>query len=66
MITGTVKWFSNEKGFGFVEANGKDYFLHFKEINGTGYKSVAAGEQVEFQPETSAKGLCATKVSVIG
>ena len=64
MINGIVKWFSDEKGFGFVEAGGKDYFLHFKEIQKDGYKSVKQGDKVTFEPATSPKGLVAKSVMV--
>lgn len=62
MINGIVKWFSDEKGFGFVEAGGKDYFLHFKEIQADGFKSVKQGDKVSFEPETSPKGPVAKSV----
>ena len=64
MINGIVKWFSDEKGYGFIEAYGKDYFLHFKEINQEGYKSVRPGDKVCFEPDTSPKGLIAKSVMV--
>ena len=64
MITGKVKWFSDEKGFGFVEANGKDYFLHFKEIQTEGFKSVKQGDKVSFEPSQSPKGPVALSVSI--
>lgn len=64
MINGIVKWFSDEKGFGFVEAGGKDYFLHFKEIQKDGFKSVKQGDKVVFEPATSPKGLVAKSVMI--
>lgn len=62
MNTGTVKWFNDTKGFGFIEAGGKDYFVHYKEIEGNGFKSLAAGENVSFTAEPSPKGLVARSV----
>jgi len=64
MINGIVKWFSDEKGFGFVEASGKDYFLHFKQIQAEGFKSVKQGDKVCFEPETSPKGPVAKSVMI--
>lgn len=62
MLVGKVKWFNNEKGFGFVMANGTDYFVHFKEIQKDGYKSLKEGEAVQFVPDTSPKGMIARNV----
>ncbi len=62
MIKGMVKWFSDAKGYGFVEANGKDYFLHFKEIKMDGYKTLKQGDRVRFVEDSSAKGPVAREV----
>ncbi|OIO91167.1 MAG: hypothetical protein AUK03_11740 [Anaerolineae bacterium CG2_30_64_16] len=60
---GTVKWFSNQKGYGFIaRENGEDVFVHFSSIGGEGYKSLAEGEQVEFVVESGAKGPAAVDV----
>jgi CspA family cold shock protein len=58
MATGTVKWFNNEKGYGFItpEDGGKDFFVHHSAIAGEGYKSLAEGAKVEFEPAEGAKG----------
>jgi CspA family cold shock protein len=56
MIHGVVKWFNDAKGFGFVEAEGKDYFIHFKEIQNEGFKTLKEGEKVSFEPTLSPKG----------
>lgn len=56
MMNGVVKWFNDQKGFGFISANGKDYFIHFKEINMDGYKSIKEGERVSFEPAQSPRG----------
>ncbi len=53
MHTGTVKWFNEAKGFGFIsdEAGGKDIFVHFSAIEGTGFKTLAEGQKVQFDVE---------------
>ena len=57
MATGTVKWFNNKKGYGFInEENGRDIFVHFSSIEMEGYKSLNEGEQVTFDIEESARG----------
>ncbi|MHB1948219.1 MAG: cold-shock protein [Gammaproteobacteria bacterium] len=63
---GTVKWFNNSKGFGFIlRDKGDDVFVHFKAINGTGYKSLEEGQRVEFSVTQGQKGLQAEEVTVI-
>ena len=63
---GTVKWFNNEKGFGFISReNGEDVFVHFKAITGEGYRSLAEGARVEFTVTQGPKGLQAENVTVI-
>ena len=59
MINGVVKWFNDQKGFGFVASGGKDYFIHFKEIQSDGFKSLKEGDKVCFEPSVSPKGLVA-------
>ncbi|PKO21006.1 MAG: cold-shock protein [Chloroflexi bacterium HGW-Chloroflexi-1] len=60
---GTVKWFSNQKGYGFIaRENGEDVFVHFSSVGGEGYKSLAEGEQVEFTVEDGSKGPAAVDV----
>lgn len=56
MLQGKVKWFDEKKGFGFIDSMGKDYFIHFKEIVGDGFRSLKEGDAVSFQPSTSPKG----------
>ena len=64
MRHGIVKWFNDKKGFGFVQSDGKDYFIHYKEITGTGFKSLKEGDSVNFTPSTGPKGMLATQLSV--
>lgn len=65
--TGTVKWFNNSKGFGFIQrSEGDDVFVHFRAIRGDGYKTLREGQSVEFALTESEKGLQAQDVDVIG
>ncbi len=64
MELGTVKWFNNAKGYGFIKReSGEDVFVHYKSINGDGYKSLSEGEKVQFDVEQGPKGLQAVKVA---
>lgn len=66
MVQGTVKWFNNEKGFGFIEVPGEaDVFVHFSAIVEEGYKSLQDGEKVEFELEQGSRGLQAANVKKI-
>ena len=67
MAEGTVKWFSNEKGYGFIErGNGEaDVFVHFSAIAGEGYKSLTEGQRVAFDVVQGDKGLQAANVSAL-
>jgi CspA family cold shock protein len=57
MAEGTVKWFNDAKGFGFIEQeNGPDVFVHFSEIQGDGFKSLAEGDRVSFEVTQGQKG----------
>ncbi|MPM82759.1 Cold shock protein CspD [bioreactor metagenome] len=63
MKTGVVKWFNNEKGFGFISVEGgDDVFVHFSAIQGDGYKSLEEGQNVEFDVVEGAKGPQAANV----
>ena len=63
MIRGKVKWFNNEKGFGFISVEGEgDVFVHFSAIQGEGYKSLEEGQNVEFDVVEGAKGPQAANV----
>ena len=67
MPTGKVKWFDDSKGFGFIEQEeGDDVFVHYSEIQDEGFKSLAEGQQVEFELVKGPKGFQATKVIKIG
>ena len=68
MATGTVKWFSGEKGYGFISpADGSDdVFVHFSKIEGSGFKTLEEGAKVQFETEPGQKGLQATSVTVVG
>ncbi|MGA2734941.1 MAG: cold-shock protein [Syntrophobacteraceae bacterium] len=63
MPQGTVKWFNDQKGYGFITAeDGKDVFVHHSAIEGTGFKSLQEGDRVSFEIEQGAKGPSAVKV----
>jgi CspA family cold shock protein len=67
-ITGTVKWFNDSKGFGFIvrDDGGKDVFVHHTAINAQGFKSLREGQKVEFDVVDGQKGPAAANVSVVG
>jgi CspA family cold shock protein len=63
MATGTVKWFNDAKGYGFItQEAGEDVFVHFNAIQGQGFKSLSEGEKVEFEVTKGPKGLQAANV----
>ena len=66
MARGTVKWFNEAKGFGFIsQSEGEDVFVHFSAIQGDGFKTLAEGEQVEFEVSQGPKGLQAANVQKV-
>jgi CspA family cold shock protein len=67
MATGTVKWFNDAKGYGFItpEGGGKDLFVHHSQIAGSGFKSLAEGAKVEYEAREGQKGPEATNVTVV-
>ena len=68
MAQGTVKWFSNAKGYGFIapEEGGDDIFAHFSAIDMDGYKSLRQGQKVEFEVSNGPKGLLASSIKLDG
>ena len=68
MAAGTVKWFNDSKGFGFItpEDGGKDLFVHFSNVAGQGFKSLTEGAKVEYEPAEGDKGPVATNVVPVG
>jgi CspA family cold shock protein len=66
MVKGTVKWFNQEKGFGFLtQVDGDDVFVHYTAIQSTGFKSLNEGQEVEFEVQEGPKGPQAVNVRVI-
>lgn len=65
-IEGTVKWFNESKGFGFIErAGGPDVFAHYSAISGDGFKTLADGQKVEFDVTNGAKGPQAENITIL-
>lgn len=66
LLTGTVKWFNAEKGYGFVRCEGhEDVFVHYSNIRGEGYKSLDVGQTVRFEVTQTDKGLSALDLEVV-
>jgi CspA family cold shock protein len=65
MATGTIKWFNESKGFGFISqsSGGDDVFVHYSAIQGSGFKTLNEGQEVTFEVENGPKGLQATNVN---
>ncbi len=62
---GSVKWFNDSKGFGFIESEGTDYFVHFSAIQSDGFKSLPEGAQVRFEASQGPKGPQAESVEIV-
>jgi cold shock protein len=67
MAQGTVKWFNSEKGFGFItpDDGGKDLFVHYSELQGSGFRSLEENQRVQFDVEQGQKGPQAVKVTTV-
>jgi CspA family cold shock protein len=67
LATGTVKWFNDAKGYGFISPSdgGKDLFVHFSNISGQGFKTLTEGANVEYEPRQGQKGPEATNVVIL-
>jgi cold shock protein len=66
MANGTVKWFNEQKGYGFIkQENGQDIFVHYSAINGSGFKTLKEGDAVTFEVETGKKGPAAINVTAV-
>jgi len=66
MIKGTVKWFNERKGFGFLsQEDGEDVFVHYSSITGSGFKNLTEGQPVEFEVQKGPKGLQAVNVRAL-
>ena len=67
MSQGTVKWFNDAKGFGFItpEDGSKDLFVHFSEIQGGGFKSLSEGQRVQFVTKDGPRGLQASQIQIL-
>jgi CspA family cold shock protein len=64
MSRGTVKWFNDSKGYGFIQQpTGQDVFVHFSAIQGDGFRTLAEGEEVEFELQETERGLQASNVN---
>jgi CspA family cold shock protein len=61
-VNGNVNWFDEKKGFGFIQSEGKDYFVHYSAINGAGYKTLSPGQRISFEIKDTPKGKCAVNV----
>ncbi|ALH95719.1 cold-shock protein [Acinetobacter equi] len=66
LTTGTVKWFNDAKGFGFISSdNGDDVFAHFSEIQSGGFKTLVEGQRVQFTTSNGKKGIQASSITII-
>jgi len=64
-VNGTVRWFNTKKGFGFINYNNQDWFIHHKNINGEGFKNLLPDQNVSFEPSQSPKGKRAINLNIV-
>lgn len=65
LVEGVVKFFKDDKGYGFIQTTSRDYFVHFRDIISEGHRTLKEGQRVKFVPETSPKGHVAKNVELV-
>lgn len=64
-LTGKVKWFNNKKGYGFIEHNDEDVFVHYRQVQVDGFRTLREGQEVEYEVNRGPKGLQAAEVKIL-